>query len=139
MKYERGASVLELTVVIAIFATLFGIITVNLFNAGARVSLQSSLTTLLSDIRQQQARAMTVDTNGTNAAKEFGIYFSQNSYTLFIGSSYSATSSANFVIPLGNSITFSSISLPNQSVVFSRQSGEIVGFNNSQNTVTLKN
>lgn len=136
---ERGASVLELVIVMAIFTTLFGMITINLFNAKDKVSLRSTLTTLLADIRQQQARAMTMDTDNTNIAKEYGVYFSQNSYTLFTGSAYNATDSANFVVPLGDFLLFSPIALPNQSLIFTRQNGELANFTSGQSAITLKN
>ncbi len=121
---EKGATVLELVTVIGIFATLFGIVSVNVFNAVEKSSLHSSITTLVSDIKSQQIKAMSQETSG--------LYFSQNSYTLFTGSE-------NFVVPLGNNVEFSSILLPNNTLTFAKMTGEVIGYNDNMHEITIKN
>lgn len=136
---EKGATLLELITVIGIFATLFGIVTINVLNPGEKASLQGSFTTLISDIKQQQIKAIAYDAEGDVVTKDHGIYFSQNSYTLFSGTTYISTSSSNFVVALGNNVEFSSVLFPNQAVVFAKGTGEIVGYNPDMDTITIKN
>ncbi len=136
---ESGYTLTELLPVVAIFSILLGLITVNLVNSKQKASLSSSITQLVSDIKQQQTSAMSSDTQGASNTNNYGIYFGQESYTLFRSSSFVATDSANFVINLGDNVQFSSVSLPLSSVVFLRQSGEVLGFNPSLNTVIIKN
>lgn len=136
---EKGATILELVTVMGIFATLFGIISVNILSGSAKASIQSSLTILEADIKQQQILAISADADSGNVAKDHGVYFSQNSYTLFSGSSYSATASGNFVVDLGNNIEFSSVQFPSQVLIFTKKTGEVLDFNENMHTVTLKN
>lgn len=139
MKNARGATLIEIIVVIGIFTTLFGLITVNLLNLPQKASLQSSLTTFISDFKHQQSKAMFLDTNGSLTTSDFGMYFEQNRYTLFRGNTFSPGSSDNFTVALGENVQFASIFFPSSIVVFQRQSGEVLGFNPALNSITLKN
>lgn len=136
---QKGTSVLELVVVIGIFSILFGFIAVNVLNIESKASIQSSLTTLVADIKQQQIKAMSLEAGDGTEAKDQGLYFSQNSYTLFAGSSYVATGSGNFVVPLGNNVVFSSVSIPNRTLVFSKKSGEVSEYDANMHSVILQN
>lgn len=136
---EKGASVLELVVVMGIFSILFGFIGINLLNTESKTSIQTSLTTLVTDIKQQQIKAMSLEMGNELITKDQGLYFSQNSYTLFSGSEYFATDSDNFVIPLGNNVIFSSVLLPNRTLVFSKKSGEISGYDTNAHSITIQN
>ena len=126
-------------VVVSIFSTLLGLITINLLNSKQRASFNSSIIQLVTDIKQQQTSAMSLDTQGANGTSNYGIYFGLANYTLFRGSQYVATDSANFVINLGDNVQFSSVWLPLSSIIFLRQSGEVSGFDPSLNTVIIKN
>lgn len=138
-KKQLGATVIELIAVISIFATLVGIITISLLTSQAKATLDSELRVVLADVQTQQARSIALDTdNGANSS-EYGIYFTQNSYTVFAGSSYLPTDASNFVVTLEQGLEFSNISLPNNSIIFSKKMGEVVGFDPSLHSVTIKN
>ncbi len=139
MRTQRGSTFIEIIVVIVVFSTLFGIITVNLLTSRAKVSLQGALSTFLSDVQEQQVRAISFDAQGAAYATDYGVYFTQGSYTLFKGSSYSVSDPDNFVVTLDEGVEFSSITVPSSIVVFSRQSGEVTNFDPSQRSVTIKN
>ncbi|QQG40539.1 MAG: hypothetical protein HYV37_03140 [Candidatus Levyibacteriota bacterium] len=129
-KKNVGATIIELVTVITIFSTLFGVVALNLFTAKAKASFQSTINMFLADITGQQIKAM--------AQNAQGIYFSQNSYTLFKGDVYLASDQDNFVVKLGDNIEFLSVLLPSQSVVFSKISGEVLGFDENQNSIVIR-
>lgn len=136
---EKGATLLELITVVGVFSILFGIIGFSLFGSVASSSIQTSVTTLVADIKGQQVKAMSLETGGAAQTKDYGLYFSQNSYTLFTGSNYLEGDNENFVIPLGNNVEFFSVSIPNRTLVFTKLTGEVAGFVADQNTIILKN
>lgn len=130
---QKGTSVLELVTVIGIFSMLFGFVAINIFNSETKATIQSSLTTLVTDIKQQQIKAMSQETG------DHGVYFSESSYTLFSGSTYYATNSANFIVQLGNNIIFSSVLIPSRTLVFAKRTGEIANYNTNMDTIIMKN
>lgn len=138
-KKQLGATVIELIAVISIFATLIGIITISLLTSQAMATLDSALRIVLVDVQTQQARAVSLDTDNSANTKEYGIYFTQNSYTVFVGPSYVPTDASNFVVTLDEGLEFSNISLPSNSIIFSQKMGEVVGFDPSLRSVTIRN
>lgn len=135
---QKGFSLIEIVVIIAIMSVFFVLLSINLIGAKPKASLETSITTFASDIKQQQIKAMTGAT-ASGAASAFGIYVQINRYTLFNGSSYIPASPSNFIVNLDDYIQFSSINLPSSSIVFTRESGEVAGFSAGSNTLTIKN
>ncbi len=137
-KKQLGFSLMEIIVVIGVFTTLFGVVMINMLGSVQKATLQSSITELLANLKQQQLQAMTlVAASGTTAS--YGIYFGTNTYTLFRGDTYQAGNSSNFTVSLGDNVILSSVLLPNTSVVFQRMNGEIASYNSSLDTITIKN
>lgn len=134
---RKAFTLTELIIVMAIIAMLLTLGTVNLLGSQRRTTINSNLTTLLSDFREQRLKAMTGDTEGTGIISSYGIYFGTNSYTLFRGSTYVATSSSNFVVNLGETSTFTDVTLPGRLVVFTDGSGEVPGWSALTDTVSL--
>lgn len=132
-------SFIELVVVMAIFSTLSGLITVNLLSVKHKTSLNTVVTTLASDFRNQQMKVLIGNTEGRMVNDNYGIYFETNRYILFHGSSFNPSESTNFAITLEDNITFINISFPASTLVFSKGSGEITGFMDGSNTITIKN
>ena len=118
-----GFTLIELLVVIGIFTILSGYATINLLKPQTKASVDSATTTLVSDLRSQQLKAMVGDTEGAASAQPHGIFFETNRYTLFKGLSYSPSDSANFVVNLETNVNLTSITFPSSQVVFSRRSG----------------
>ena len=138
--FKRGGfTLIKIIIAMSIFATLSGIITINLLHAQSKTSLDTSVASILADIKGQQTLAMSGSIQGGTSASEYGIYFGTTSYTIFSGSSYSANNSTNFVIPLKNNVNFSSVTFPSRVIIFQRASGEIANFNSAQNQITLSN
>ena len=138
--FKRGGfTLIEIIIAMSIFATLSGIITINLLHAQSKTSLDTSVASILADIKGQQTLAMSGSIQGGTSASEYGIYFCTTSYIIFFGYSYSVNNSTNFVIPLKNNVNFSSVTFPSRVIIFQRASGEIANFNSAQNQITLSN
>jgi len=132
---SKGFTLIELLVSISVFAILVGIITLNLNTAKHNVDLQTTVETLLTDISQQQIKAMVGDTEGRTSPDNYGINFDANKYTLFHGA-YSDTESSNFSVNLADVFQMST-TLPSSVLVFAKGSGEIVGFDSDSNSITV--
>ena len=130
---ERGFTLVELGIVFAITALLFGFITLNFVNVQKITSINSVIDTLISDMKSQQTKAM------VGTGESFGIYFQSDRYILFTGTTYSSTNSSNFIIMLGSNIEFVNSTFPDNSLVFLRQSGELNGFIDGMNTISIQN
>lgn len=136
---RKGFTLIEILTVFAVTVILISLSVVSLSQVRESASTDSALEVLLSDIKLQQTKSMTGDTFGQATTLPFGIYFTSTSYTLFNGNSYSAGDPTNFTIPLSGDLQFTSITFPSSQIVFEKGSGEITGFTNGSNTVTLTN
>lgn len=136
---NAGFTIQELLVVMAVMAILLGIVVMNLVTIQNRTNLDAAATTLNAEIKQQQLKAMVGDTEGRTTPDTYGIRFNTNSYTFFHGTTFNASDPDNFTIDLADNMQFSSIQLPNQSVVFNRVSGDFYNYNPSLSSVTLTN
>jgi type II secretory pathway pseudopilin PulG len=133
----KGFTLIEALIVMSIFIILAGLTTINLLNAKHQSSLSTSIDTFISDIKQQQLKAMIGDTEGRTTSDNYGIYFGATSYTLFHGT-YSTSEPTNFSIPLGDNIQFTNVKFPGSEIIFLRGSGEINSYDSNSSTITLK-
>ncbi len=131
-----GFTLVELLVVMAISIVLFGLISINLGQTQTSSSLASVTDTLLSDIKRQQLDAMAGSVGSASSQQPQGIYVQSSSYTLFAGSSYSASDGNNFVVNAPTNVTFGT-SFGSSQVVFGKGSGEVQGFSGTNNTITV--
>lgn len=136
---QKGFTLVEILTVFGVTVILISLSVVSLSTVRESASTDSTLEVLLSDIKLQQTKSMTGDTFGQSTTLPFGIYFTSTSYTLFRGNSYSASDPTNFTISLSDNLQFSSITFPTSQIVFAKGSGEIVGFSDTTDTVTLRN
>jgi len=132
----KGFTLIELMVVMAIFALITGFGALNLVNLQTKSSLAADVNTLVADIKEQQIKTMVGDMGGTASQIEFGIYFESNRYTLFRGASYSSNPS-NFPIDLSDNTTLTT-SFPLSQLVFSVNSGEVLNFSAGSNQITVQ-
>jgi prepilin-type N-terminal cleavage/methylation domain-containing protein len=137
MRAAKGFTLVEVVVVMALLAILSGLAVVNLIGNQREVVADASASTLIADLRTQQMKAMMGDDSGGATAQSYGILFETNSYTLFAGSSYSASDPNNFEVQI-DGLTIDS-TLPADTVIFNKASGEVSGFTAGQNTVTFTN
>jgi type II secretory pathway pseudopilin PulG len=135
---EKGFTYAEIIVIMGIVTMLFGFATVNLVKVQRSSSVNATVQTLLTDIKQQQLKAMVGATEGRTASDSYGIYLESNRYSFFHGSVYAPSDTSNFPVKLDSSITIST-TFPNNSLIFSRRSGEVTGFVPGQNTITVRN
>ena len=135
---QGGFSLIELMVVMTIGAVLFSMVAFNLLGLQANTSQQSSINSLISDIKSQQFMAMNGVTEGRNESDNYGIYFMQDEYVLFHGDSYNSMESTNFSIELPSDVEIQSTTFPNNSVIFTQISGELSGFTPGNNTIIVR-
>ncbi len=120
--FSAGFTLIEMTVVISIFVTLLGFITLSLVRSHQTVSLTSTEEILVADLRQQQLKSMIGDTEGRMNADLYGIHFDSNRYVTFHGENYSSVDTSNSFFNLPSNIQFNS---PNYDIIFLKRSGEI--------------
>ncbi len=118
---NKGFTLVELGVVIGILATLLGIATISLSGAQQKASINTTVQTIISDMKQQQIKAMIGDTEGRSTTDSYGIHFESNQYILF-HKEYLMGDSTNFAIDLAQNFQFES---PGTNVIFQKISGEI--------------
>jgi prepilin-type N-terminal cleavage/methylation domain-containing protein len=138
LKTQKGFTFIEIIIVLGITSILFGVMTFNLLRFKNSSSSQSNIDTLVSDLKNQQLKAMLGNTEGRAANDSYGIYFLSDKYILFHGTSYNPNDSANFPVNLPTDVQIQSTTLPNNTVVFTKISGEIPSFAQGSNTVTVK-
>lgn len=134
LKNNQGFTFIELVIIMGIMTLLMMIASVNLFPIKQKVSLSTTIQSLISDIKQQQIKSMS---GGTSQ----GIYFDENNknYTIFKGTTYLSSNPTNFNIPLGDQIIILSIDFSGRQIILAPASGEIVGFQPTANKITLQN
>lgn len=120
--------------VVTITSILLGLSTMDLFSAKFKASLNSTVTMFVSDLRQQQLKAMVGDTEGRVTSDYYGIYFEASRYILFHGTAYSSSDTYNFPVALEGDMAFVNTGV---SVIFSKVSGELYGA--SSFTIPIKN
>ncbi|MBI2034421.1 MAG: prepilin-type N-terminal cleavage/methylation domain-containing protein [Candidatus Levybacteria bacterium] len=135
----RGFALIELLVVIGIIAILFGISTVSLLSVRNKASLSTTVSAFINDGKSQQTKAMIGDSEGRSSHDSYGLYIEQNRYTLFHGTSFSATDPDNFAITLTDDLKFANILFPSSQIIFSSVSGELANFTSGTNSLTIQN
>jgi prepilin-type N-terminal cleavage/methylation domain-containing protein len=133
---NSGLTLIELLLVIGILAVLFSIGFVGLTNIKVITGNNSANVVLISDLKTQQIKAMTGDTEGRGVPDNYGVKILSDRYVLFHGLSYNASDPSNFTVPVGNEYVLST-TFPNNMVIFASESGQLVGFVSNQNTISI--
>lgn len=134
---QRGFSIVELLFIVAIMGILLALTTINLLTVQRKTTLNSTLEVFMSEIKEQQLKAMIGDTQGSATAESYGVYLTSTSYTLFRGTAYNPVSTFNTRTTLTPTVELTT-TFPSSTIVFSRGSGAIANFNPSFNTVTFR-
>lgn len=135
---QKGFTFAEIIIVFGLVAMIFGLTISSTFKAQQGTSLESFLSVLVSDIKIQQINSMTGFTLGEDSTSNYGIYFEEDRYTLFKGDSYNASDPDNFVVNLPKGVQISDVKFPNASLLLLIGSGEVSGFVQGSNSVSLK-
>jgi len=136
IRNKRGFSLIELVAVMAISATLFGLVVFNLVGTQKASEIGAACDTLVTDMASQQTKAMLGA--GTSSGTNYGIHFQSDRYILFQGNTYNPSDSNNFTITIDSGLSFTNILFPNGNLVFSSTSGTVSGYLNGSNYVILK-
>lgn len=133
----RGYTLPELLIVLGLFTVVAGI-GLTAFLRGQRSATQAAfVTSVITDLREQQSRAMAGFAGELTDNSDFGIFLASDSYTLFRGSTYNASDAYNHTIELNPGLTFANVTFTNSSIVFIQGSGE-VSFASGQNTFQVQ-
>lgn len=135
---NKGLTIVELLVVIGILSVLLSIGIVSILNIRVITSNNTSTAVIASDLKTQQIKAMTGDTEGRGVPDNYGIKILSNQYVLFHGNTYSPSDTSNFPVPVDTGYTLST-TFPNDTILFASQSGEISGFVQNNNTIKITN
>ena len=136
---QKGLALIEVIIVIGILAIFSTVTGFSLIRSRNVVSLDSTISSLIDNIRSQQLQSMNGYDQGGVQTPYYGIYFETNRYTLFHTQTYQSGDTNNFVVNLEPNTTFVTIDFPQSQIVFASTSGEINNFNNSQNFITVQN
>jgi prepilin-type N-terminal cleavage/methylation domain-containing protein len=128
MKNLPGFTFVEMTIVLSVLATVMGLVALNLLQARQQTSITTSVAVLVSDLRAQQVKAITGETQNTGVADSYGVHFDQNDYVLFKGTSYATASATNQLVQLDSSLVFKTIGAD---MVFTKPSGQLSGTNSA--------
>lgn len=121
---EKGISLIEIVVGIALFSIIVGLSVPMYRSVYSKNSLDTSVSQLLHNIRLAQSRSV----NGEGGI-EHGVHIDSSSvpnrYILFKGSEFNASSDANEVFAISNQIKFTDINLEGGGVdiIFNKYSG----------------
>lgn len=130
----QGSSLIEIIITVSIFTTLITITTLSLLNVRSKTSVNTALSTFITDAKNQQIKSMTGDTEGRGVPDIYSIYIQPESYTLFYGSNYSPGDPENFMVKAPDGYLLST-TFPLSTVTFASGSGEITNYINGQNSI----
>jgi len=133
---QTGFTLVELMVSVVIIAILFALTSINLGQPQSNITVNTATDQLLNDLKTQQLLAMVGDQGTASTQQPHGILIQSNSYTLFSSATYNAGDTNNFIVTLGNGVTLTT-TLPTSQVVFTKGSGDVTGFVNGSNTITI--
>lgn len=132
---KKGFTLIELMLTVGIISLLAGVAFINLMKPLNTANLYSSVDTLMANVKGTQVNSLA----GAHGGQAHGVHFAANSYTLFTGASYNPADTSNLITQLGSGITISIDSIPNASVVFAAETGEVVGFSGLYYQLTVNN
>ena len=121
-----------------LLALLGGLTVVNLIRPQTTAVLGGAVDALVTDIKNQQLKAMAGDGGSEVSAEPYGLYIQSNQYTLFKDTTYSAGNTENFTVQNIGGITLST-TFPSSQIIFAEGTGEVSGFSGSNNTLTITN
>lgn len=139
MSKRPGLTLVEIIIVLGIVSILFTVTSFSIARSRNTISLDSTVSSLINDIKSQQLQAMSGFTQAGVQNPYYGIYFENKSYTLFHTNGWQAENKANFSIDLDKDSQFNTVNLFKDQIVFASASGTIENFDPNKNYVTIKN
>lgn len=136
--FQHGFTLIEILIVIGIFGILVAMSVIGIMNIQVMTTNNTSTSVIVSDLKAQQVKAMTGDTEGRGTPDNYGVKILPDRYVLFNGMNYSAQNPANFSVPITTGFTLST-TFPDATILFASGSGSIVDFVDGQNTIQFTN
>lgn len=133
---KKGFTLVELLLVMGIFAVLAAIGSVNYFSTISQTSAGTAEGVLIADLRSAQGKAMSSVGVSGMVAPSWGIKFLGTSYVIFPGPTYVPGATSNYVVSVPSGTTLTT-TFPNSQVLFERLSGEILSYAEDTDTITL--
>jgi len=133
---RMGFTMVELLLVMGIFAILIALSSVNYFSTINQNTVGNTENVLIADLRSAQNKAMSGTSVSGVSQPSWGVKFLGNSYVIFPGTTYSAGNTNNYVVTLPDRVVLST-TFPSSQVQFSRISGEIMSYSSATDTITL--
>ena len=116
---NRGISLVEILVVMAIAAMLLGIGTYWYVSARSHALVNSTTDSIVSAL--QKAKSNTLTGKG---GLTYGVQFGTSTYTTFSGSTYNASDASNISFPIDQRVTMAaSTTAVNSAIIFTRLTG----------------
>lgn len=137
IRMSSGFTFIEIIIVTAIFLILLALITPAVFNFQSTANSDGIIETLLADIKNQQIKAMTGDTEGRGIPDTYGVQIQPSSYVLFHGQNFLPQDDTNFTIDIDSQFQIVS-TYANNSIIFASGSGEITNFSESANQIIIR-
>ncbi len=129
---------IEVIMVMGIFAVIVTLVGVITFRAMNKRQANSEIEMLLAALSFQQQQAVN-RLLSTETTQQYGVYFFGSGYTVFPGSSYVAGHASNRTTNLPPGVVFSTISLPNNQVVFDEATGFVQNYEAARSSVVVIN
>lgn len=135
--FQEGFTLIEIIIGLGIVLILFAIILFNLRGTQQNISVSATQNSLVSDLRSQQLKTMAGSIGGSTS-DDFGIHFMTDRYILFHGPSYNSSDTSNHEVMLTPGVKVLSTTLPSNTALFSKTSGELEDYTPSNNSIILK-
>ena len=118
---QKGFTLIEMIVAIAIITILASIVALNLGSFRETQGISNASDEIIALVNQARSRTLAAD-GGTN----YGVHFDSNEAVLFAGSTYAAGTPGNITVPVDPSIEISDVSLAGSGsdVVFDMLTGD---------------
>ena len=125
-KYRnRGFTLVEVLIVIAIMAILSGVVIFSFSGMRARQDVDSNTEVITSLLKEARSRTL-----GSIDSTTYGVFIETNQVTLFKGASYIAGDPTNQTNSLSNTVTITAVSLNGggSTIMFERLTGKTNNF-----------
>lgn len=133
---KRGFTLVETLLIMGIFAILASLGSINFFSTINQTNVGVTIDVLVADLRTAQNNAMSGKTVSGVAHPSWGIKFFENRYIIFAGPTYIEDAPGNYEVLIPEGVSLST-SFDSAQILFSKESGEVVSYNSSNDTITL--
>jgi prepilin-type N-terminal cleavage/methylation domain-containing protein len=134
-----GFTLIELMIVLGIIVMLLSLVTFSFRRTWFSGNMEATVDEINQALYKAQVESISgVSEDGTSASN-FGVRFEQGMLIVFPGSVYVSGADGNEEISWNEGLRLTTINLPDQSVVFSRVSGEVENYTVGQNSLVLTN